>query len=82
MGIVNRVVPDGELEAEVSRLAAQFAAKSATVVGMGRATFIRQIDLDYRRSLANAVEDFCNVAMSDEAQEGLRAFAEKRPPKW
>lgn len=82
MGIVNKVVPDGELEAEVSRLAAQFSAKSATVVRMGRAAFMRQIDLDYRRSIANAVEDFCNVAVTDEAQEGLRAFVEKRQPKW
>ena len=45
-------------------------------------TVMRQIDLDYRRSIANAVEDFCNVATSDEAQEGLRDFVEKRPPKW
>jgi len=28
------------------------------------------------------VDDFCNVATSDEAQEGLRAFVEKRAPKW
>lgn len=82
IGIVNKVVPDGELEAEVSRLAAQFSAKSATVVRMGRAAFMRQIDLDYRRSIANAVEDFCNVAVTDEAQEGLRGFVEKRQPKW
>lgn len=82
MGIVNKVVPDGELEAEISRLAAQLSAKSATVVRMGRAAFMRQIDLDYRRSIANAVEDFCNVAVTDEAQEGLRAFVEKRQPKW
>jgi enoyl-CoA hydratase/carnithine racemase len=82
MGIVNRVVPDTELDVEVLGLAAQFAAKSATIVRMGRAAFMRQIDLDYRRSIANAVEDFCNVAMTEEAQEGLRAFVEKRPPKW
>jgi enoyl-CoA hydratase/carnithine racemase len=82
LGVVNRVVADAELEAEVDGLCQQFAAKSATVLRMGRAAFMRQIDLDYRRSIANAVEDFCNVATSDEAQEGLRAFVEKRPPKW
>jgi len=52
------------------------------VLRMGRAAFMRQIDLDYRRSIASAVDDFCNVATSDEAQEGLRAFVEKRAPKW
>ena len=40
------------------KLAAQFAGKSETVVRMDRAAFIRQIDLNYRRSIANAVEDF------------------------
>lgn len=39
---------------------------------------MRQIDLDGRRSIASAANDFCNVATSDEAQERLRAFVEKR----
>jgi enoyl-CoA hydratase/carnithine racemase len=52
------------------------------IIAMLRPDRQRQIDLDYRRSIANAVEDFCNVAVTDEAQEGLRAFVEKRPPKW
>ena len=82
LGIINKVVPDAELDSEVMNLAARFAAKSETVVRMGRAAFMRQIDLDYRRSIACAVEDFCNVAVTDAAQEGLRAFAEKRRPKW
>ncbi|MGO9361183.1 MAG: enoyl-CoA hydratase/isomerase family protein [Xanthobacteraceae bacterium] len=82
LGIVNRVVPDGQLDGEALALAAQFAAKSETVVRMARAAFMRQIDLDYRRSIANAVEDFCNVAVTDAAQEGLRAFVEKRRPNW
>jgi hypothetical protein len=42
----------------------------------------RPSNLDYRRSIASAVDDFCNVATSDEAQEGLRAFVEKRAPNW
>jgi enoyl-CoA hydratase/carnithine racemase len=82
LGVVNRVVADAELDAEVIKLAAQFAGKSAAVLRMGRAAFMRQIDLDYRRSIASAVDDFCNVATSDEAQEGLRAFVEKRAPNW
>ncbi len=82
LGIINKVVPDAALDAEVLKLAAQFSSKSEAVVRMGRAAFMRQIDLDYRRSIANAVEDFCNVAVTDAAQEGLRAFVEKRKPKW
>jgi enoyl-CoA hydratase/carnithine racemase len=80
LGLVSRIVPDAEVDAAASALAATFAAKSPTVMRLGRAAFMRQNDLDYRRSIANAVEDFCNVAMTDAAQDGLRAFVEKRTP--
>ena len=81
LGLVSRVVPDGEVEAAALVLAGTFAAKSPTVMRLGRAAFMRQNDLDYRRSIGNAVEDFCNVTMTDAAQEGLRAFVETRGPR-
>lgn len=80
LGIVTRVVADADLDAAAMAMATTFAAKSETVLRMGRAAFMRQIDLDYRRSIATAVEDFVNVAVTDAAQEGLRAFVEKRRP--
>ena len=82
LGLVSRVVPDAELDAAAMALASTFAAKSPTVMRLGRAAFMRQSDLDYRRSVAAAVEDFCNVATTEAAQEGLAAFVEKRPPRW
>jgi enoyl-CoA hydratase len=77
LGLINRVVPDGKLEGEARKLAGEFAAKPETAVRIGRAAFMRQVDLDYRRSIANAVEDFSNIAATDAAQERFRAFAEK-----
>lgn len=82
LGLVSRIVPDADLDAEAMKLAAVFAAKSPAVMRHGRAAFMRQNDLDYRRSIANAVEDFCNGVTSKDAQEGLRAFVEKRRPAW
>lgn len=82
LGLVSQVVPDAGLEAAALAQAAVFAAKSPAVVRLGRAAFMRQNDLDYRRSIAAAVEDFCNVVATDAAQEGLRAFVEKRRPRW
>jgi enoyl-CoA hydratase/carnithine racemase len=82
LGLVNQVVPDAELDAAAMSLATTFAAKSETAVRLGRAAFMRQMDLDYRRSVANAVEDFCNAAATQAAQEGIRAFVEKRVPRW
>jgi enoyl-CoA hydratase len=82
LGLVSKIVADAEFDAAAMALAADFAAKSLTVMGLARAAFMRQNDLDYRRGVASAVEDFCNVATTAAAQEGIRAFLEKRPPKW
>jgi enoyl-CoA hydratase len=81
LGIVNRVVPDGELETAALELAAAFAAKPEAAMRAGRAAFMRQIDRDYRRSIAEAVEDFCKIVATEAAQARLRAFAAKRGPK-
>ena len=77
LGLINRVVADAELEDEARKLAGEFAAKPEAAVRIGRAAFMRQVDLDYRRSIANAVEDFSNIAATDAAQKRFRAFAEK-----
>ncbi len=81
LGLVSRIVADAELESAALALAEIFAAKSPAIMRLGRAAFMRQNGLDYRRSIAAAVEDFCNVAMTDAAQDGLRAFVEKRVPR-
>jgi len=82
LGLVSRVVSDKSLLLEARKLAAIFASKSQTAMRLGRAAFMRANDLDYRRSVAIAVEDFCNAAVTQDAQEGLRAFLEKRKPSW
>ena len=69
-----------ELEPTATALAADFAAKSPTVMRAARSAFMRQND--DRRRIADAVEDFCNVVTTDAAQEGIRAFLEKRAPNW
>src|ERR1700737_1582072 len=73
LGLVSRVVPDGKLRDTAREMAGIFAAKSRTAMRLGRAAFTRANDLDYRESLGNAVEVFCNVATTDDAQEGLQA---------
>ena len=78
LGLVSRIVPDEDLASHAQALAETFAAKSAVVMHLGRAAFMRQNDLDYRRSIANAVEDFCNVAMTDAAQDKLQSFVNRR----
>jgi enoyl-CoA hydratase/carnithine racemase len=78
LGLVSRILPDEDLASHAQALAETFAAKSAVVMHLGRAAFMRQNDLDYRRSIANTVEDFCNVAMTDAAQDKLQSFVNRR----
>jgi enoyl-CoA hydratase len=80
LGLVSKIVPDAELEVAAAAVAADFAAKSPAVMRLARAAFMRQND--YRRAVADAVEDFCNVVTTEAAQEGIRAFLEKRAPHW
>jgi enoyl-CoA hydratase len=79
-GLVSKVVADTELDAAADALAADFAAKSPNVIRAARSAFMRQND--DRRRIADAVEDFCDVVTTDAAQEGIRAFLEKRAPRW
>ena len=82
MGLINKKVPRANLLDEATKIATVFTNKSPTAIKLGRAAFMRTNDLDYRRGVANAVEDFCNAAMTPDAQEGLKAFLEKRKPYW
>jgi enoyl-CoA hydratase len=82
LGLVSRVAPVQEVLGQARELARVFASKPPTAMRLARAAFMRANDLDYRRGVEYAAELFCNVAATDEAQEGLRAFAEKRPPRW
>lgn len=82
MGLVNKVVPAATVKKEARALAADFAAKSPLVMELARDAFMRANDFEYRRAIENTVETICNIIETDDAQEGLAAFNEKRPPNW
>lgn len=81
-GLINRAVPRDQVLAEARRLAAKFAAQSPVVMRLARDSFMRANDNDYRRAIENVAETICNIIATDDAQEGLNAFNEKRPPDW
>jgi len=80
LGLVSRIVPDEKVREEAHAMAQVFAKKPRAAMRLGRAAFLRAND--YGRGIANAVETFCEAAASADAQEGVRAFIEKRPPSW
>ena len=79
-GLVNRVVEPGELEAATRALAAKIASAASFVVGLGKAAFYAQIDLDQPKAYAYAKEVMSMNALAADAQEGMGAFVAKRPP--
>ena len=82
IGLINKVTPSADLLAETRALAAAFAEKSPRAIDMARAAFVRASDAGYRDAVAQAVDDFCDMAMTEDAQEGMRAFLEGRTPRW
>jgi enoyl-CoA hydratase/carnithine racemase len=82
LGIVHRVVPDAEVMTTVWDVASALAAKSPLAMRIGRAAFMEVNDRGYREKLATVIDAFVRLSDTEDAQEGLRAFAEKRPPQW
>jgi enoyl-CoA hydratase/carnithine racemase len=81
-GLVNRVVPAGELDAATRTLADAIAAASSEIVAIGKQAFYAQIELDQARAYSYAKEVMSNNALAADAQEGMSAFVEKRKPRW
>ena len=81
-GLVNRVVAHEDLEATTDALAAKIAGASRFVVGLGKAAFYAQIDLDQPQAYAYAKEVMSMNALAADAQEGMGAFVAKRAPRW
>ncbi len=81
-GLVNRVVPAAELDGAVAALCASIAAKPPAVLAAGKALFYRQQEMGIEAAYQLAVHSMaCNLLDAD-AQEGIDAFLEKRPPRW
>ena len=81
-GLVNRVVPRDMLAKTTRDLADEIAQASEMVVGIGKTAFYAQIDLDQSKAYTYAKEVMSMNALASDAQEGMSAFLEKRPPSW
>ncbi len=81
-GLVNRVVPAADLDAEIAKFTDVIVARSAATIALGKRVFYQQIDagLDSAYSLAGGAMA-SNMGFAD-AAEGIDAFLGKRPPVW
>ena len=81
-GLVNLVVEPAALRAASRALATKIADSSRTVVGLGKETFYQQLELDESAAYALTKEVMVRNARLEDAQEGMSAFLDKRPPRW
>ena len=81
-GLVNRAVAPEELESATEALAGQIAAASSLTVSVGKQAYYRQIDLDLDGAYEHCQDVMSLNATAQDAQEGIRAFLDKRQPVW
>jgi enoyl-CoA hydratase/carnithine racemase len=81
-GLVNLVVPEDALEEAVAGLAEKIARSSPVTVAIGKEAFYAQVELDEHRAYDLTKTVMAMNALAADAQEGICAFLEKRPPTW
>jgi enoyl-CoA hydratase len=81
-GIVNRVVGADEFEAAVDDWARQLASKSPVLMRLGKEAMYRQLDMPFEDALEYLRSQLSVAFTTDDIQEGVRAFFEKRDPQW
>ena len=80
VGVINRVVPHEQLDSAVNEIADQMAKKSPVAMRLGRDSFYRQQDMDFRAALHYLHGQFLLVSQTEDSREGIKAFFEKREP--
>ena len=80
LGLVNRVVPHEQLDSTVKGIADQLAKKSPVAMRLGRDSFYRHQDMDFRAALHYLHGQFLLVSQTEDSREGIKAFFEKREP--
>jgi len=79
-GVVNRVVPTHELDVAVKDISDKLVKKSPAVMRLGKDSFYRQQDMEFRAALDFLQSQVTLVTLTEDSKEGVRAFFEKREP--
>jgi len=83
MGLLSRIVPEAELSAAVDALLAELQAQSPAVMRLTRRVLMQAAGFDFEKRLAEIEDIYLGQLMqTTDAQEGIRAFLEKRAPVW
>lgn len=82
LGIVNRVVAADEFDAHVADWARRLAAKSPVMMRLGKDAIFRAQDMAFADALDFLRSQLTIAFATEDVQEGVKAFFEKREPRW
>ncbi|MEA2145247.1 MAG: hypothetical protein QOG59_834 [Solirubrobacteraceae bacterium] len=82
LGIVNRVVAGEEFDSVVTEWAEKLAGKSPVMMKLGKDAMFRQQDMAFADALDFLRSQLTIAFATEDIQEGVRAFFEKRDPQW
>jgi len=82
LGLINEVVPRDKLEEATLKLAGKLAAKSPLALQIGKTGIYAMQDIPYHQSIDYLSELFAALCTTEDAEEGVRGFLEKRKPVW
>jgi cyclohexa-1,5-dienecarbonyl-CoA hydratase len=83
LGMVNRLVPEAQLEQAVNDLVGRISGHSGPVLTMAKKAILGGMGLSLREGLKHSMNIFLNeLYRLEDSQEGLRALVEKRKPNW
>jgi enoyl-CoA hydratase/carnithine racemase len=82
MGLVTRVVPRSDLDAEVNERLEALCAKSPIGMKIGKEAFYAMADMPFEQAVDYLADRLAEVAATEDAREGITAFIEKRSPEF
>jgi enoyl-CoA hydratase/carnithine racemase len=82
LGLINKVVPAEDLESATMELAGKLSQKSPLALQSGKTGIYGMSDLPYHQAIDYVGELFASLCATDDAEEGVKAFLEKRKPEW
>ncbi len=82
IGLINKAVPEDEIDAEVERFAEKIARKSSYAIAIGKEAFYEQVENKLSDAYDYASDVMVRNMLAEDAEEGIGAFLDKREPKW
>ncbi len=82
LGLINRVVPNEDLEPEALAWAESLAKRSPVAVQIAKKGYYAAEDMNYEKQFEYMNEAFARLCTTEDAKEGVSAFFEKRNPEW